>query len=194
MGENGRMREPMRELLAGCRRGDAAALDALVRRFRGYALSLARPLVGDEASAEDAVQSAFVTVILRLADLRADAAFPGWLRRVVRTECGRITRRPGATELTGTPGSTEPGPADEAARRELLARVLDAVRKLPPVQRQTVELFYLEELSQSAISEALHVPEGTVKRRLHDARSSLRKLMDERVPAAEGRRRGRLPL
>jgi DNA-directed RNA polymerase specialized sigma24 family protein len=45
---------------------------------------------------------------------------------------------------------------------------------LPARLRETAELFYLNDLDHYHVAEALHVPRGTVKRRLHDARRRLR--------------------
>jgi RNA polymerase sigma factor (sigma-70 family) len=177
--------EPLPDLLARCRAGDRDGFDRLVRRFHAYAVALARSLTGRTDRAEDAAQSAFVTVLTRLPDLREDDAFPGWLRQVVRTECARLARgqRPAAT-LDGDCAATAAAdsPPDEIARRELRERVRVAVASLPPVQREAAEMFYLDELPQADISRALDVPEGTVKRRLHDARNTLRTTLKSQLP------------
>ena len=72
--------------------GDLAAYEALVRRFQDMAYGYARSRLGDAHLAEDATQEALLHAYRRLGDLRQPAAFPGWLRRIVRTQCDRIGR------------------------------------------------------------------------------------------------------
>ena len=51
--------------------------------------------------------------------------------------------------------------------------LLDVVRRLPPVHRDVLLLHYWSDLSVARIAQVLKCPEGTIKRRLHDARSKL---------------------
>src|ERR687883_1015826 len=68
------------------------AFDELVRRFQDMAFACAYAALCDFHLAEDAAQEAFVAAWRKLSRLREPAAFPGWLRRVVLTECSRLTR------------------------------------------------------------------------------------------------------
>src|SRR5919202_2784590 len=68
------------------------AFDELVRRFQDMAFACAYAALCDFHLAEDAAQGAFVNAWRKLSQLRAPEAFPGWLRRVVLTECSRLTR------------------------------------------------------------------------------------------------------
>lgn len=174
--------ELLPDLLVRCRAGDRDAADRLIRRFHAYATALARSLTNSPEHADDAIQSAFVTVLTRLDDLRDPDAFPGWLRQIVRTECTRITRRSTSASLTNDHVANTTAPVDAIAHRELLDRVRAAVASLPAVQREAAELFYLDELPQADISRALDIPEGTVKRRLHDARNTLRTTLKSQLP------------
>ena len=77
---------------------------------------------------------------------------------------------------------------DRAARRELArpettpgpdAAVLDAVRRLSPVLRDTVALHYYADLPVDEVARVLRRPVGTVKRRLFDARAQLAQTLEE---------------
>jgi len=171
--------EVLSELLARCRRGEDDAVETLVARFSARALDLAAALLGDAHLAEDAVQEAFLVALQRLADLRDPSAFPGWLRQIVRSQCTRILRKrrerlDAEIERRAAAGQS---PAAAAELAEMRAVVRAALAALPPVGRRTAELFYLEEQSCAEIAEHLHVPLGTVKRRLHDARAGLRDML-----------------
>src|SRR5919199_3074206 len=69
------------------------AFDELVRRFQDMAFACAYAALCDFHLAEDAAQEAFVSAWRKLSQLREPEAFPGWLRRVVLTECGRLRRK-----------------------------------------------------------------------------------------------------
>ena len=73
------------------------------------------------------------------------------------------------------------GPEEQAASRQLMARLLDGFEKLPPNLRIVFALCDLEGMRGVDVAQALRVPEGTVWRRLYDARSCLRTLMETKV-------------
>lgn len=168
----------LREVIERARRGEAAAVVVIVGRFRGYALELARALVGDGQLAEDAVQQAFMRAVGSLGSLRDAGAFAGWLRQIVRTECDHIRRRKmlpsrseGECEEVVDGGGS---PLEAAIGQEMAETVRQAVCALPVTNREAVRLYYLDERSCSEVAGILQVPEGTVKRRLYDARELLR--------------------
>ncbi|MBN2311423.1 MAG: sigma-70 family RNA polymerase sigma factor [Candidatus Hydrogenedentes bacterium] len=194
------MTEKLDSLLAACRAGDSDAIARWVARFRPRALAVARGFVADEGLAEDAVQEAFVAALDRLDGLRDADAFPTWFRQVVRTYALRIVRNrrelPGADDFE-RPSDT-PSPREHAHRAELARIVRDAFRALSGPGRETAELFYLEERSCAEVAGILNVPEGTVKRRLHDVRGRLRGMLlgslGEDTPTPDAGKEPRLPL
>jgi RNA polymerase sigma-70 factor (ECF subfamily) len=191
--------ELLAELLERCRTGDPGAITTLVQRFQPWALDLATVLLKDPHLAEDAVQWAFVRALVRLADLREPAAFPGWLRQIIRTECHRIARRRQEPSLGDrVNASVDETPAGQAETHERARLVRRALAQLPPASRQAAELYYLDQLDTAEVAERLAVPPGTVKRRLHDARLRLRQMLlgyveptPPKVPKPPG---GQIPL
>lgn len=168
------MAELLEELLARCARKDDRAVAVLVRRFRSYAMDLAFHILRDRHLAEDVVQEAFLAALDRLADLRTPAAFPGWLRQIVRTHATRARRRVGSSIPYARSIDRPPPPAQRAETEELRQLVRTALLSLPQRLRGAAELFYLNELDHYRVAEMLNVPPGTVKRRLHEARRRLR--------------------
>ena len=172
------MKEPLAALVERCRRREEDAMAELVSRFRRWALDLADALLDDASLAEDAVQEAFTTALLRLNDLRDPLAFPGWLRQIVRTQVNHLLRKRREVCLEDETRVQQGGsPMSEPERNDLREYVREVIRGLPPVIRDTTELFYLEERSCTEIAAMLKVPQGTVKRRLHDARQRLRGIL-----------------
>src|SRR5689334_12125737 len=70
-----------------------AALSELMRRFEEPAYRWAFDVLQDSHLAQDAVQEAFIAAYEHLDQLRDASAFPGWFKRIVLTQCSRMTRR-----------------------------------------------------------------------------------------------------
>src|SRR5215472_10479214 len=83
----------LEQLVQHAVKGDLNAFVALTRRFQHLAFGAALALLGDFHQAEDAVQEAFLSVWSALPALSDPAAFPGWLRGIVRHHAFRTLRR-----------------------------------------------------------------------------------------------------
>ncbi len=159
--------------------GNKQAYARLVALFSDMAHSIAAPRLGDEALAQDAVQEAFLTAYLKLPQLRDPAAFPGWFRTILVRQCARTGRQ--QTQAL-PPNGADP---DEAACDEdfsphrIYTRRLDRdmVRRilgdLPGAAREACILRFVHGQRYEEIAKALGVPQGTVKRRIHDSRDKI---------------------
>ena len=153
----------------------------LVRIFQDMAYACAYAVLGDFYLAEDAAQEAFISAWQKLSQLRQPEAFPGWFRRIVLTECNRLTRGKHLQTTLLDDGvnvhapHTDPQTAIE--RDELTKAVLTAIKKLSLHERMVVVLFYVKQHSQSDISAFLDVPLTTVVKRLYSARVRLRAMV-----------------
>lgn len=160
------------------------AFGGLVHSFQDMAYACAYGVLGDFQLAEDAAQEAFITAWQKLYQLRQPEAFPGWFRRIVLTECHRLTRgkrlRVSSLDDGASVLSIFDNPQTTIERNEQKKAVFAAVEKLPENERIIVALFYLKEHSQSDISQFLEIPLTTVAKRLYSARVRLRgKMMDK---------------
>ena len=163
-------------LVASAAAGDRPALGRLVERWQAPLLRHAWRVLGDADRARDAVQDAWVQILRGLARLDDPAAFPAWAFRIVTRRCQRsfgvrldLPLDEDAAEAVDAPD--RPIAGETAAEVTI---VLTAMARLPPVQRATLALFYLEELNVAQIATAMDVPPGTVKTRLMHARNKLR--------------------
>jgi len=161
------------------------AFGELVKRFQDMAYGCAYAILGDFQLAEDAAQEAFINAYRNLAQLRDARAFAGWLKRIVLTQCTRMTRRKSLStaplEAALDVPSPEKNPAEVAIKNELKEKVLAAVQALPEKQRMVTMLFYIDGYSQKEIADFLEVPAKTVKSRLHASRKRLKERMTEMV-------------
>ncbi len=171
-------REQMIRRVTQAAHGDRSAYDDLVRTFQDRAVALAVAILGDYHLAEDAAQEAFVEAFRDISGLRAPAAFPAWLRRIVQKHCDRITRRKRLDTVSldslGDWLSPRPGPAQLAEAQELATRVRQAIDHLPEHERLVVMLLYMGGHSHLEVAEFVGVPLSTVKSRLHSARVRLK--------------------
>jgi RNA polymerase sigma factor (sigma-70 family) len=171
--------ELLSELLIRCKKGEHSAMELLVERYKDGAYRLARALTGDEHLAEDAVQEAFIQAFDKLGQLREPDAFAGWLRRIVRTACGRLARQrresPARQDMQSPAEGN--GPLDGASKNEIAGLIRESLEGLSESTRETAKLFYLDELDQATVAGMLGVPEGTVRRRLFDSRRQLREML-----------------
>lgn len=156
------------------REGDRGAGERLARRWHPRLLRTARRVLGDDDLARDAVQEAWLGICRGLPRLDAPERFPAFAHRILARRCAdalrgvirhRERRAPdlGAIDRLASP-ATAP---DHVALEQAFAR-------LSAEHRFAATLFFIEGLSLREIAEALTIPVGTVKSRLHHARISLR--------------------
>jgi RNA polymerase sigma-70 factor (ECF subfamily) len=128
----------------------------------GYAASL----VGDQGTAVDIAQEAFTRLLARWRKVRDARA---WLFFVAtnlsRDHWRSVTRDRDLSDRAASQLRGIAQPHDPWLR--------DLVDRLPERQRQAILLHYYADISIEEMARLLHVPLGTVKRRLHDGRSRL---------------------
>jgi RNA polymerase sigma factor (sigma-70 family) len=157
--------------------GEPAAIAELFQLYWRAARAAAFGVTGDFALAEDAASESFYAAIENLPDLKDARRFGPWLRTIVirtaRRQKAKTSKENGA-ELQIQPDSKSPLPGADLERQELVALIHEAVGHLSENLREAVVLFYFEGYSLKEAAGFLDIPEGTLKRRLHDSRKKLR--------------------
>src|SRR3954466_4889418 len=80
-------------LVRACQKGEAGALDALIRATYADVYALCRRMLADPDEAADATQEVFVRVMRSVVGFRGDAAFGTWLHRVTVNVCLTLLRK-----------------------------------------------------------------------------------------------------
>jgi RNA polymerase sigma factor (sigma-70 family) len=172
-------------LVALVARGDEDALAELYDRVSRIAYGLALRVLRDERHAEDAVQEAFLQVWRNAATFRAERAKAStWILTLVHRRAVDLVRREERRQAEPLTDDTElaqaPEQTEEAAwLRFERERVQAALKELPDVQRETLELAYYGGFSQTELSDRLGVPLGTIKSRMFSGLARLREILDD---------------
>jgi RNA polymerase sigma factor (sigma-70 family) len=169
-----------RDLVEAAQTGDREAYADLLRVRADRLYAIAQRILRDVHRAEDAVQDTLVTAWRDLPALRDPERFDAWLRRIlVRTciaEAGRQRRRI-VVDIQALPVDI-PIDADDylsVGDRDQLER---GFRRLSPEQRTLLVLRHYAGLEPAEIANALGIPPGTVRSRLHHAHRAMRAALD----------------
>lgn len=182
------------EIVRACQRGEAGAMDALIRASYADVYALAYRLVRDRDEAADVTQEVFMRVLRSVRGFRGDSAFGTWLHRItVNTALSAMrkrSRRPLlGSEAIGMPGQEyggaladqAAGPEERAERAELLSRAEAAVAALPESARTVVVLRDVEGMSTAEVAALTGLSETAVKVRLFRARERLRAALTDKT-------------
>ncbi len=178
------------ELVDRARHGDREAFGVLAGGAVDRLYAIARLILRDTELAEDATQEALVRAWRDLPSLRDAERFDAWLYRLIVNACADIGRRHRRWRAEVRIMVAEPAESDRAselADRDQLERGL---RRLTAAQQAILALHFYVGLSPTEAAEALDIPVGTAKSRLHYAIEALRAaiLAEERAPVGTQRK------
>lgn len=177
-----------REAIRALKKGAIRGLETLVRKYQVQAVRAADLITRDRALAEDIVQAAFLRAFKRIDQFDESKPFGPWfLRSVINDAVKMVTRRRETPSLDTLPEisleeilpASEPEPEECVEQQETHRQVWEALGQLPAEQRAVVVLRYYLELSLEEIREEVAAPSGTIKWRLHKARTRLKKILEQ---------------
>jgi len=185
------------ELVARSRTGDMDSFNQLILRWERPIYALAYRVIGQEEDARDVAQETFLRAFRALPGFKGQAKFSSWIYRIALNLCRDWIRRKRRTPVSQLPEdvdlselAAERGPSesveDLVARRELSAVVEEAMALLPEEQRTAVILKEYHGMTFQEIADLQGCPLSTVKTRLYQGLSVLRKHMKDRslMPSA----------
>jgi RNA polymerase sigma-70 factor (ECF subfamily) len=168
--------------VAQARAGEPAAWDTLFRRYQLPLYVYVHELIHDEHASLDIVQETFIAAVKHIGGLREDGKFGGWLFGIAHQKIIQRWRKRTEVLLDEVPepdDEFEDGPDDLLIRREQEAEFMELLNQLPLRHRSVLLLHFVEDFSLEEISRITETQLGTVKSRLHYAKKSLRKLLNE---------------
>jgi RNA polymerase sigma-70 factor, ECF subfamily len=181
------------ELVERARRGDREAFGVLAGGAVDRLYAVARLLLRDTELAEDATQDALVRAWRDLPSLRDAERFDAWLYRLIVRSCTDIGRQRRRWRAEITVVSTEPAESDRSSELADRDQIERGLRRLNEGQQTILVMHFYLGLSPSESADALEIPVGTAKSRLHYAIEALRAAIaaDERSSVG-ARQEGRM--
>jgi RNA polymerase sigma-70 factor (ECF subfamily) len=174
-----------RRLIEQCLAGEAEAFGDLIAPYQDRIYNTLYRMSGHREDAAELFQEAMVRVYRGLRSYQGDSAFYTWLYRIVLnvafTDRRRKKSRPIATESISTTSSRElaqpdspSGPGHHVEIEETRGIIEQALGQVAEPYRVVLVLKDIDGLKYEEIAEILDVPIGTVRSRLHRARSEMR--------------------
>lgn len=190
-------------LVAAARRGEAGAMDRLLRKHQQRVYRICLRMLGNRDDAAESAQDALVKVMQSLDGFREEARFTTWITRIAMNQA--LTRRrrrkvrdtvsldhparsgsnPGPDDQASAlrlhlSDSREPEPSARVEQEDELRAVGEALAELDETFRAVLVLRDVEQMDYQGVAEALELPVGTVKSRLFRARLALRQKLADR--------------
>ncbi len=196
--------EPESQLIERLVARDERAFNELVRAYQRRVLTLVLRMLGNVAEAEDVAQEVFVQVFKAIGSFRGDSKLSTWIYRIAINLCKNRVKylkvrhneqqdELGDAEEKGALGGAKQANVGAMARpdemmsgKQVEQIVQRAILELEPTFRECLVLRDVEELSYEQIEEITGLPIGTVKSRIHRARTQLREAVEialgEKIP------------
>jgi len=171
------------ELVERARRGQGAAFDELVRRYRERIFALTLHITGSRSDADDLTQEAFVRAWRRIGSFEGRSHFFTWLYRIALNRALNHRRDQGRRPLVSVDDDrilaalavdAEGDPRGALLLAERYALLLSALDALTPALKATVILVALQGMNHAEAAEVLGTQVGTIGWRMHEARRKLR--------------------
>lgn len=177
------------ELVSRSVGGDTESFNQLIKRWEKPIYALAYRTIGREDDARDVVQETFLRAFRGLAGFKGQAKFSSWLYRIALNLCRDWIRRERRAPVVATPEGVDlvelagEGDAvervdDAVVRKDLSRAVAAAMKVLPDEQRTAIILKEYHGLTFQEIADLLGCPLSTVKTRLYQGMSVLRRELE----------------
>ncbi|MFL2871606.1 MAG: RNA polymerase sigma factor [Pirellulaceae bacterium] len=170
------------QLVRDAQAGDADALGQLIERYQDRLYSCMIQVTGSPHESLDVLQDTFIQMLGKIDTLKDPQHFFTWLYRIAfnRAMTKQRNKRPTVSihhdnsKVADEIEDTQPAAEAQLQSDELQQQVLEAVAQLDEPFRKVIILREMEDLDYETIAEILEISVGTVRSRLHRARSQLR--------------------
>lgn len=164
-------------LVSQAKAGSVCAFELLVRRDAPATYRLCYSILRSHHDAEEATQDAFVRAWRDLPRLREVTAWRAWLSHIaVRTSIDVARTVTRSRRSVYTDAAVAPDDAAAMARRQ---EVGAALMRISPEDRALLALRFYVDLELPQVAEALGIPLGTAKSRLHRTLNRIRPLLED---------------
>ncbi|HTJ45597.1 MAG TPA: sigma-70 family RNA polymerase sigma factor [Kofleriaceae bacterium] len=179
--------DPERAWVAGLRRGDAWAFDAVYETYRARLYGYLARMTGRRDLAEDLLQEVFLRLARRGRELAADTRLAAWLYTVAHHLVVSHARSAKvglalASELARAPEPRAAGPFEALAAGRAQLAIERAMTAMTPADREAIWLVAIERMSPQEAAAVLSVKPDAMRQRLARARAKIEAALDEPTP------------
>lgn len=166
------------EIVELVRKKDKELYAQIIKRYQNKLTRYANYLIGDEDSAADIVQEAFIKAYINLNGFDTKKKFNSWMYRIVHNETMNSFNKKKRQVPLYEDFDFDSGIniEDEFIKKELIAHAHDCLNQMAVIYREPLSLYYLEEKSYEEISDILRIPTGTVGTRINRAKVIMKKI------------------
>jgi RNA polymerase sigma-70 factor (ECF subfamily) len=169
--------------------GDVQVFGVLVERYEQKMKRYAHKFLFGYHDAEDMVQDVFLKAYTNIQGFDVKRKFSSWLYRIAHNEFINAIKKKGREPLpffdpdTIFPHPVAPDDPVKDIDRKQVAEILNkCLGRLDPKYRETLVLFYFEDMDYEAIAEVLQIPKSTVGVRLNRGKVMLKKVYNQSQP------------
>ena len=181
------------------------AVEEAIGLLQNTVYSFSMKVCGHPEDAEDTMQEVLSRSLEHLARIQDPQALAVWLYTVTRNRCWRMRRKPAHAppsllslddlmpdheELGRLLEDGAVGPEGDLLAAEQHHLLHQAILRVPPALRIVLVLHDMEELTTEQVAQVLSLQQGTVRIRLHRARLSVRREMNELLQGVSDEQRG----
>ena len=171
-----------RKLVAQVLAGQSDEFRVLVERHQQSIFRFAFGMLGPREEAQDITQETFLAAFVNLSRFdSAPASFSTWLFTIARNRCINLLKRRRNSEDHDLELVADVAMADPVLGEELSQQLDRALASLPVDQRSTFVLAEIEDLPYAEIAQIEQTTLGTVKSRIHRAKTRLRSLLEHEL-------------
>ncbi len=159
--------------LAGDSKSFARLMSFYRKRIRAMGLSFFR----NETDTEDFIQEVFIKIYTNLQYFRGDSSFSTWVTTIAyNTAVNAKNRRKEYLPLSNEENITDLdySPEKKEIRRITAQSIREAIRELPEIAAQCIELYFFYEQSHAEISRITGLPVNTIKSHIFRAKKILK--------------------
>ena len=182
--------ESEHEIIQRCKNNDTQAFSYFVKKYQNSVFQTVFRMVGNYQEALDLTQEVFIKAFKAIHNFRGESSFRTWIYRIAINLCisqrrkysvnkvaqaysidATIQTKNGEMEID--PPDASEDPSKTIIQKESLKEIEEAIESLSDDFKTVIVLREIEGLSYEEITEILGIPKGTVRSRLHRARSEL---------------------
>ncbi|MDR3224780.1 MAG: RNA polymerase sigma factor [Clostridiales Family XIII bacterium] len=181
-------KEQSANLVRKAQHGSRDAFEELIRAKQRQILFVSYTKLGNMQDAEEVTQESIIAVFRHIGGLKKPESFDAWLNRIIIGNCHKHLRKYGVLKtesdaddaaLDITEEAADFIPEEYAEKEELRREVYEIVMSLPETRRDTIFMYYYEDMSLKEIAEATGVAEATAASNISRARQMIKDKLGE---------------